>query len=77
MSQNGQTHFKNLLYISIFLKCVWPFGNIMHLRVNGILRVKKSENDKPIIITHDEDLWGFSEQEQQNWKCFSVRFHVN
>ena len=38
----------------------------MHLRVNGILRVKKSENDKPIIITHDEDLWGFSEQEQQN-----------
>ena len=24
--------------------------------INAILRVKKSEQDKPIIITHDEDL---------------------
>ena len=31
--------------------------------INGILRVKKSEHDKPIIITHDEDLWQFNEQE--------------
>ena len=31
--------------------------------INGILQVKKSEHDKPIIITHNEDLWQFSEQE--------------
>ena len=30
--------------------------------INGILRVKKSEHDKPIIITHDVDLWQFNEQ---------------
>ena len=31
--------------------------------INGILRIKKSEHDKPMIIIHDEDLWQFSEQE--------------
>ena len=31
--------------------------------INDILRVKKSEHDKPIIITNHEDLWQFSEQE--------------
>ena len=33
MSQNGQTHFKNLAAnanAAIFLKCVWPFWDIMH-----------------------------------------------
>ena len=31
--------------------------------INGILRVKKSEYDKPMIITHEEDLWQFNKQE--------------
>ena len=31
MSQNGQTHFKNLeAFAAIFLKYVWPFWDIMH-----------------------------------------------
>ena len=30
--------------------------------INGILWVKKSEHDKSIIITHDEDIWQFIEQ---------------
>ena len=31
-------------------------------RINGILRVKKSKHEKPIAITHDEDLLQLSEQ---------------
>ena len=35
MSQNGQTHFKNLpAFAARFLKYVWPFWDIMFLRVN-------------------------------------------
>ena len=30
MSQTGQTHFKNLANVARFLKCVWPFWDIMH-----------------------------------------------
>ena len=31
MSQNGQTHFKNLAaFAARFLKCVWPFWDIMY-----------------------------------------------
>ena len=42
MSQNGHTHFKNLaandqthfknlaVFAAKFLKCVWPFWDIMH-----------------------------------------------
>ena len=34
MSQNGQTHFKNhAVNVARFLKCVWPFWDIMHQRV--------------------------------------------
>ena len=34
MSQNGQIHFKNLAAFNArFLKCVWPFWDIMHERV--------------------------------------------
>ena len=34
MSQNGQTHFKNLAANAArFLKCAWPFWDIMHQRV--------------------------------------------
>ena len=36
MSQNGQTHFKNLAADAArFLKRVWPFWDIMHQRVNS------------------------------------------
>ena len=36
MSQNVQTHFKNpAANAARFLKCVWPFWDIMHQRVNG------------------------------------------
>ena len=31
MFQNGQTHFKNLAaHAARFLKCAWPFWDIMH-----------------------------------------------
>ena len=31
MSQNGQTHLKNLAaFAATFLKCVWPFQDIIH-----------------------------------------------
>ena len=34
MSQNGQTHFKNLAALATrFLKCTWPFWDMMHLTV--------------------------------------------
>ena len=40
MSQNGQTHFKNLAaFVARFLKCVWPFWDIKHERVNFVLNV--------------------------------------
>ena len=41
MSQNGQTHFKNLAgFAARFVKCVWPFWDIMHLRVKIIFCFK-------------------------------------
>ena len=37
MFQNGQTNFKNLAATAAgFLKCVWPFWDIMHWRVKGL-----------------------------------------
>ena len=31
MSQDGQAHFKNIAaHAARFLKCVWPFWDIMH-----------------------------------------------
>ena len=36
MSQDGQTHFKNLAAKAArFLKCIWPFWDIMHERVDA------------------------------------------
>ena len=36
MSQNGHTHFKNLAaFAARFLKCVWPFWDIMHQMVKS------------------------------------------
>ena len=43
MSQNGQTHFKNLAaFVARFLKCVWPFWDIMHERVKKLFKREKS-----------------------------------
>ena len=53
-------------YRGLWVKCkeLWQDKVITSFyRINGILRIKKSEHDKPIIITHDEDLWQFSEQQ--------------
>ena len=37
MSWNGQTHFKNAAANAArFLKCVWPFWDIMHERVKCV-----------------------------------------
>ena len=34
MSQNGQTHFKDFVANPArFLKCVWPFWDIVHYKV--------------------------------------------
>ena len=39
MSQNGQAHFKNLAAnAATFLKCVWPFWDIMNLRFKIICK---------------------------------------
>ena len=39
MSQNDQAHFKNLTaFAAKFLKCVWPFWDIMHERVKSLSR---------------------------------------
>ena len=36
MSENGQTHFKNLaLFAPRFLKYIWPFWDIMLWRTKG------------------------------------------
>ena len=38
MSQNEQTHFKSLAANAArMLKCVWPFWDIVHWSVKGIL----------------------------------------
>ena len=40
MSQNGQTHFKNLAeYDARFLKCVWPFWDIMYEMINVTIQL--------------------------------------
>ena len=40
MSQNGQTHVKNVAAASRSLKCVWPFWDIIHERVNKKMGLK-------------------------------------
>ena len=36
MTQNGQEQFKNLVANAArFLKCVWPFWDIMYVKVNS------------------------------------------
>ena len=45
MSQNGQAHFKNFAANAArFLRCVWPFWDIMHQRVktNALMQIWKS-----------------------------------
>ena len=47
MSQKGQTHFKNLVANAArFLKCVWPFWDIMHERVKY---AKNSNQNKAYV----------------------------
>ena len=42
MSQNGQTHFKNIASDAArFLKCVWHFGKLC---IKGLRQVKKGQN---------------------------------
>ena len=37
MSQDGQTHFKNLAgNAARLLKCVWPFWDIMHIKGSSL-----------------------------------------
>ena len=47
MSQNGQTHFKNLAANGArFLKCVWPFWDITHERVKSAVIVTECITDQ-------------------------------
>ena len=42
MSQNDQTHYKNLVaFAARLLKSVWPFWDIMYERVNSQTILKK------------------------------------
>ena len=44
MSQNGQTHFKNLAaFTARFLKSVWQFWDIMHETVKAAIDVSRKE----------------------------------
>ena len=52
MSENGQTHFKNLAANAArLLKCVWPFRDIMHLSFNETLTVSQNLSNHQITIT--------------------------
>ena len=52
MSENGQTHFKNLAANAArLLKCVWPFRDIMHLSFNETLAVSQIFRTNSFIIT--------------------------
>ena len=45
MFQNGQIHFKNLaVFAARFLKCAWPFWDIMHQRAKFALYNSKRED---------------------------------
>ena len=38
MSQYGQTYFKSLVaFAAKFLKCVWPFSNVIHYSVKILI----------------------------------------
>ena len=51
MSQNGQTHFKNLAaFAARFLKCVQPFWDIMHERVNFAFSIDYSIQLKGMFV---------------------------
>ena len=51
MLSNGQTYFKNLLFVHTarFLKYVWPFYNIMHERVNNKLKSGQKKKTTDMI----------------------------
>ena len=51
MSQNGQTHFKNLAAVAArFLKCVWPFWDIMQERVKSGCLFNKVAGLRPATL---------------------------
>ena len=64
-SQNGQTHFKNLkANAARFLKCVWPFWDVMHLDFRwyrkGTLAWNGLRYPKLVLILHvrwDLQIW--------------------
>ena len=71
MSQNGQTHFKNLAaFAARFLKCVWPFWNTIHQRVKS---VESSKLGKKIASIS----WAKKKKKKMlkpsNWKTFVFR----
>ena len=63
MSQNRQTQFKNLAANAArFLKCVWPFWDIMHERFKGDKTLGKfhefySNENLPKIIFYRIPPW--------------------
>ena len=61
MSQNGQVHFKNLAANAArFLKCVWPFWNVMHWRVKVLESwslTLKSATTNLNVISADTAYW--------------------
>ena len=51
MSQNGQTYFKNLAANAArFLKCVWPFWDIMHWRVKLLDASALAHWDRQLVL---------------------------
>ena len=66
MSQNGQAQFKNLAaFAARFLKCVWPFWEIMHQRVKAwefpsfhpLFRLCVILNKNPSHVIHNMIDW--------------------
>ena len=68
MSQNGQTHFKDLEAAATFLTCVWPFWDIMHWRVNREVGKLKTvyKLDSTRYLTQSQKIRG------KSWKTIMV-----
>ena len=50
MPQNGQTYFNNLAKnIASFLKCVWPYWEIMHQSVKRTVGDHSRDNKQNLV----------------------------
>ena len=77
-SENGQTHFKNLAaFAARFLKCVWPFWDVMQCR-NWYICERPSANWSVYICRGRNPKWYqnvHSTKSLQHWNYYK-RMHI-